>query len=178
MPHLLLLHLRGRAVDRFADARVGAAAADVRSHVAIDLVVGRLRVSLEQRRRAHDLPRLAVAALRDVLLDPGLLHGRQRRAGRREAFDRRDLLPDGGGRGDLAGLDRRAVQVHRAGAALTDAAAVFRADEAERIAQHPEQRRRGIDVVADGMPAAVDGQSQHACSSKLVGPSRGARGGA
>ena len=54
--------------------------------------------------------------------------------------------------------------MHRASAALTDAATVLRADEPERVAQHPEQRRLRIDVVADGVRAAVDGETQHARS--------------
>ena len=44
---------------------------------------------LQQRRRLHDLARLAVAALRHLKVDPGLLHGM--RALGIEPFDRRDL---------------------------------------------------------------------------------------
>ena len=132
-------------------------------HVRVDLRVGRLRSACKQRRRAHDLPGLAVTALRDVLFDPGLLHGRQRRALRRQTLDRRDLLADRGGRGHLAGLNGCAVQVHRAGAALADAATVFRADQAKRVAQDPKQGGLRIDVVADGVRPAVDGEIEHAC---------------
>src|SRR6185436_12552126 len=39
--------------------------------------------------------------------------------------------------------------------------AVLRPDEAERVAQHPEQRCLRVDVVADRMRTPVDGQSQH-----------------
>src|SRR5512146_1773997 len=62
--------LRG-AVDGRADARVGAAAADVAGHRLVDVGVARVRLGLEQRHRAHDLARLAVAALRHVVGDPG-----------------------------------------------------------------------------------------------------------
>ena len=63
-----------RAVDGRADALVGAAAADVAGHRGVDVGVGGLRLRGEQRRGRHDLAGLAVAALRHVELDPGLLH--------------------------------------------------------------------------------------------------------
>ena len=55
-----------------------------------------------------------------------------------------------------------AVDVHRAGAALTDAAAIFRAGEVERIPDRPQQRRvrRNVEIVLD----AVDCQL-HAVSA-------------
>src|SRR2546425_7267624 len=74
----LLDHL-GRQVHARADALVGAAAADV-GHRRVDIGVARLRVFPEQRGGRHDLPGLAVAALRHVERRPGALHGM--RAGR------------------------------------------------------------------------------------------------
>src|SRR5579872_508657 len=85
----LRLAVAGRGVDRGADARVGAAAADVR-HGVVDVGVGRLRVLLEQRRGRHDLARLAVAALRHVVREPRLLH-RMALAVARQALDGHDL---------------------------------------------------------------------------------------
>src|SRR5262245_30008440 len=69
-------HVHGRA-----NALVGSAPADV-GHRVVDVLVSGLRVALEQRRRGHDLPGLAIAALRDVDRGPRLLHGM--RARRRE----------------------------------------------------------------------------------------------
>src|SRR5438067_353630 len=63
----------GCHVDRFADALIGAAAADV-GHRFVDVLVGRPRLLLQERRRRHDLAGLAVAALRHVDRGPGLLH--------------------------------------------------------------------------------------------------------
>src|SRR3989442_6919321 len=95
-PPLCLLHFVRRALDGGDDLVVGAATADVAVHVGDDLLARRLFVLGEQRRRGHDLPGLAVAALRHLLGDPCLL---QRMLGRRrKAFDRGDLLP--GDRGD------------------------------------------------------------------------------
>ena len=47
---------------------------------------------------------------------------------------------------DRAGAHRRAIDMHRAGAALGDAAAVFRAGQAGLLADRPQQRRARVDV--------------------------------
>src|SRR5438270_3234521 len=129
-------------VDRRADTLIGAAAADV-GHRLVDVLVGGLRVLLQKRRGRHDLSRLAVAALRHVECRPCLLHGM--RAGGRKPLDGDDLVgglqrTDGNG----AGAPHFAVDMHRAGAALRDAAAVFGAGEAHLLADHPEQRGVGL----------------------------------
>src|SRR3974390_1269145 len=85
------LDARGRILDGGADLVVGPAAADVAAHRFVDVGVAGRAVLREESRRAHDLPGLAVAALRHVVLDPrGLdrLAGR----GRAHALDRRYLL--------------------------------------------------------------------------------------
>src|SRR3954467_6003712 len=157
----LRLAAGGRAtgchVDRFADALIGAAAADV-GHRRVNVLVGRPRVLLQERRRRHDLAGPAVAALRHVDRRPGLLH-RMRRV-RRKPLDGDDLV----GGLDAADRDRArahhfAVDVHRAGAALRDAAAVFGAREADMLADDPQERRVVLDAhVAD---LAVDVQLSH-----------------
>src|SRR5215213_9299260 len=63
-----------------ANALIGPAAADV-GHRLIDVGIGRLRLLLQQRRGRHDLPGLAVAALRHVNRGPGLLHRVRRASG-------------------------------------------------------------------------------------------------
>src|SRR5713226_2896123 len=125
----------GGGVDRLAHLLIGAAAADVRDG-AVDIGVGRLRVVLEQGRDRHDHPALAIAALRDIVVDPGLLHLVQRATGG-EALDRRDLLGADRTDRDRAGAHRDPVDVDRTGAALGDPAAVFRAGQADRVAHHP-----------------------------------------
>ena len=70
MSHLL----RGGA-DRGEDSLIGAATADVAGHPGDDLIVARVGGLVEQGRRRHDLPGLAVAALRHVVRAPCPLHG-------------------------------------------------------------------------------------------------------
>ena len=76
------------------NAVVGPTAADV-AHFAINFFIGRVRVGLQQRCGGHYLAGLAVAALGNVQIQPGLLQGMG--AIRREAFDRHDLLDLGEG---------------------------------------------------------------------------------
>src|SRR5437762_965572 len=92
------------------------AAADVAGHRGHDLLVGRVGALRQERRRLHDLARLAVAALRHLLGDPRLLEGMLPLGV--EPFDRRDLLSGGLGEGRLARPHRRAVEVDGARAAL------------------------------------------------------------
>ena len=58
-----------------------------------------------------------------------------------------------------AGAHRLAVDMHRAGAALRDAAAEFRAGQADHVAQHPKQRRIGLDI--DLLGRSVDFDRDH-----------------
>src|SRR5689334_1887210 len=62
------------ALDRAHDALVGPTAADVGAHMLHDLLARWLWIVLEQIGRAHDLPALAVAALRHPLGEPSLLN--------------------------------------------------------------------------------------------------------
>src|SRR4051794_21621610 len=65
--------LRGGADGRF-DALVAAAAAEIAGHRIHDVLVGRSGLRLEQGGGLHDLPGLAVAALRHAEIAPGDLH--------------------------------------------------------------------------------------------------------
>src|SRR3989475_3251189 len=95
----------GRVLDSLADSHISAAAADVPRHGGVDIAIARVGLGGEQRRRGHDLAGLAIAALRHLQLDPGLL----------------DLLAGGGGtawlgrRDALArpGRNRRGARAHR-----------------------------------------------------------------
>src|SRR4029450_9742519 len=60
------------ALDRAHDAWIGATTTDVAVHVGDDLLARGPFGLCQKLRRLHDLPRLAVAALRHLLGDPGL----------------------------------------------------------------------------------------------------------
>src|SRR6185437_1814379 len=125
-------------MNRLPDARIGSAPAQIAVHTSIDVLVAWMRVFGEQRSGGHDLAGLAIAALRDVDLSPGNLQ--RVLAVRRKPFDSSDA-PVCGARGRRHtrsyGLT---IQMNRASAALTDAAAVFRSMEVEYIPKHPEKR--------------------------------------
>src|ERR1700741_4671292 len=70
-PSSFLVEMLRGVRDRGTDARIGAASTDVAAHCGVDVITRGLRVGLEQRYRRHDLTRLAVATLGDVVLDPG-----------------------------------------------------------------------------------------------------------
>src|SRR5262249_3785537 len=126
----------GRHVYRSPDPRIRTAATDV-GHRVIDVLIGRLRLSLDQRCRGHDLTGLAVTALRHVHRRPGLLHGVG--AVRRQAFDGDDPVRGlHAADGEDAGADDLVVDVHRAGAALRDPAAVLGTGQADLLAGDPE----------------------------------------
>src|SRR5260221_795900 len=152
----LLRHVGGHVHAR-TDALVRPTAADV-GHGRVDVGVGRARVLLEQRTGRHDLARLAVAALRHVERRPGLLHRMGARSGK--PFDSDDAV--GGldrADGDGAGAPHLAVDVHGAGAALRDTAAVLRAGQTDLLADDPQERRPGLHLqVAD---LAVDVEFCH-----------------
>src|SRR5580765_8233453 len=150
-------------MDRFAHLLEGAAAADVRDR-GVDVRVGGLGLLLEQRLHRHDHSRLAVAALRHVVLDPGLLHLGEL-AALREAFDGGDLLAHRGAEREGAGAHGGAIDVHGARAALRDAAAVLGAGEPDLLADRPQQRLIGVDVDVENL--AVDGQLSHFVSPPL-----------
>ena len=63
-------HSRSRELNGLAYADVRHAAADAAGHYCINVLVRRIREILEQRRRLHDLSRLAVAALWNLQFEP------------------------------------------------------------------------------------------------------------
>src|SRR5439155_2267764 len=78
-------------LDGRADAGIRAAAANVARHARVDVPVGGMGLAREQCGSRHDLARLAVAALHDLEIEPGLLDPLAT-GGRAYAFDRGDVL--------------------------------------------------------------------------------------
>src|SRR5260370_13542758 len=109
-------------------------------------------------RSGHDLPRLAVAALHHLEIEPGLLHPLP---GRRftERLDRGDALADGRAHGRDPRARRLAVHVHGTGTAQSQPASELRAAHGEHIPQHPQERHIGRHV--HRMRDAVDPQRDH-----------------
>src|SRR5580693_3362006 len=130
-----LQELRG-VVNRSADANVGRATAQVAVHGEIDVVVVRTLDLLEQSRRGHDLPRLAVSALRHILGDPCSLDRVGLATG--QSLDGRDLAGADAGYRHRAGTQRLTVKKNRAGTALRHPAAELGAGQAKMVPQDPE----------------------------------------
>src|SRR5262249_11654777 len=63
----------GGLLDRLPNAQIRPAAADVAGHRGVDIGIGRMGIARQQRGGGHDLARLAVAALHDLPVEPGLL---------------------------------------------------------------------------------------------------------
>src|ERR1700704_2626919 len=100
----------------------------------LDLGVRRLLLLIEQRCRSHDPAVDAVAALRNLLLDIGLLD-RMRLFRRAEAGERHHLAGAHCRYRRHAGTHGLAVDMHGTGAALREAAAEMRIVEAKVVAQ-------------------------------------------
>src|SRR6266508_209856 len=83
----------GRVLDSRADSHIRTAAADVPRHGGVDVAISRVGIGGEQRRCGHDLPGLAIAALRHLQLDPGLLDLLAGWSGT-DGLDRGDALAD------------------------------------------------------------------------------------
>src|ERR1051326_2035965 len=128
-------------MNRSANALIRSATTKIAVHCSVDVGVSRLRLFHQQRGSGHDLSRLTVAALRDVLSRPRLLQ-RMSSVGR-ESFDRDDLLRLHRVERRRARANRFAVGENRARAAQSHAAAELRAGERELVAKNPEQRRVG-----------------------------------
>ena len=105
----------GSRQDRVHDRRVAGAAAEVARELGADLLLGRVRVLLEEEPRRHQDPRRAEPALEAEVLVEGLLERVERRAVR-ERLDRLDLVRRPPGRrasGTTAQAGRRAAPCRR-----------------------------------------------------------------
>src|SRR6202048_2482543 len=131
-------------VDRLAHLLEGAAAADICNRV-VNVLVGRFRLLLEKRCHGHDHSGLAIATLRNVVGNPGLLHLVQRSVGA-QPFNGGDLFARSLADHHAARAHRDAIDMDGTGAALCDAAAIFGAGQADILPDHPKQRRIRLDV--------------------------------
>src|SRR5690606_20111540 len=121
----------------------------------IDVGIARRGILREESGGRHELPRLAVAALRYFFGDPRGLEPLPDIA--LEPLDGSDALPRGGRDRRAARADRGAIELDRARAAERHAAAELGAGEIEIVPEHPEER--GVGRRVHRVAAAVDGES-------------------
>src|SRR5215471_12249803 len=152
-------HLRigdaGSLLDRRADTRIRAAAADVAGHSTIDVRIARLGSGSEQRACRHDLARLAIPALRHVEREPGRLDFLAGGGGA-DGFDGDDPLPDHRRNRRDARPRRLPVDVNGAGAAKSRAAAELRAGHGQHVAQRPKQGHIARNIEIAGLSVYVE----------------------
>src|SRR4051812_34383149 len=143
----------GRPADRRDDVLVARATADLTGDRDTDLLVGRVRIGVEQRAGGEHHARRAEAALQAVLLHEALLH-RIEHAALLHALDGAHLVPVGHRGEHGARLHRLAVEEDDAGAAVGRVAAPVRAGQLELVAQHVHEQHPRLDV--GGTRLAVD----------------------
>src|ERR1700744_1012199 len=146
----------GGTHGRAQDFDVRAASAKIMPQRFQHVRFGRLRFTNEQRLGAHDHAVETVAALRGLFRDERLLHRIGMVAGAK-TFERHHLASDAAFDRNDAGACRDAADQYGAGAALAEAATIFRSVQFEIVAQHVKQGSIGsrFDVAA----VAVDGQA-------------------
>src|SRR5512142_1242888 len=140
-----LLRRRLHGLD---DVLVAGAPAEVARHPVADLLLARVRVLLQQTVRARDHSRRAEAALQAVILVERLLQ-RVQLAALREALDRQDVGTFALHGEHRARLDRHAVQIDRARAAVRRLAADVWSGVLELLAQRMNQKLARLDDDVD-----------------------------
>ena len=149
---VLMMRLSCSAVDDVAYEEVSGATAEIAGHGFVDIGVGGVSFLSKQRGCGHDLSGLAIAALRNLFSDPGILDRMWTVCCK--TFDGENSLACRGCDGGLAGAGCNAVDLNGAGSAQTDTAAVFCACHVKQVAEHPEQRHLRIGIY--GLLAAVN----------------------
>ncbi len=131
---------------------VAGAAADVAFELLADgAVVEIVALAAHHVDRGHDHARRAVAALQAVIFAERFLHRMQRPVRRRQTLDGEHIGAFELQRQHGAGLDRLAVDVNDAGAALRGVAADMGAGQPQVFAQQLHQQRARIDIGGDGL---------------------------
>src|SRR5260370_1038247 len=135
----------GRFRDGSADSRIGPASTYIPAHRSIYKFTRRICVGCKQCNRRHDLSRLTVAALRNIVFDPRCLDGFRHFAGNR--LDGYDFATTNCRCRGYTGSDRLTVNVDGACATKGRPAPELGSFEAQRVSQRPEQRRIRIKTV-------------------------------
>src|ERR1700733_13585372 len=138
-------HLLLSAADRAQHPRVREAAAKDARHSFLDFFFRGLWILIEKNLGRENDAAQAITTLRGLLIDERLLNG-VRFLGGAQAFDSDDLGALHRSHFSSTGANRLSLNHYRAGSALSEAAAEFRAAQAEVVAQHVEQRSCRIDI--------------------------------
>lgn len=149
--------LSGCFVDGGAYAKIRPAATKVAGHGIVDIFIAGIGFVVQQRNGGHNLSALAITALGNLFVNPGLLN-RVQFSILSDSLDGGNLFANGSRDGGAAGSDGRSIEVNGAGAALGDAAAEFGSIQSEVIADNPKQG--GIFRCLDCVGFAVDGEFQ------------------
>ena len=124
-------------MNGFSNSGIGTAAADVAGHGRINVFICRFGLAVEQGCSRHDLTRLAITALRDLCINPGLLY--RVALVIRKSLNGGDLLGAGCCDGQGAGANGVAVEMNGTGSTLSNAAAIFSTGESYLIADDPKE---------------------------------------
>src|SRR5487761_460390 len=164
--------LLGRPQHRLHDVLVAGAAAQVAGQRPPHVFLGRVRVAVEQGLGGQHHARRAEPALEPVLLPETLLE-RVQLARRGQALHGGDLAAVDLHREHRAGLDRPAVDEHRAGTAVGRVAAPVRAGQPDAAAdqvgeQQPRLDLRHLLLAVDRDPDPADGKLIHCLVAEVV----------
>ena len=138
---------------RSPNPQIRPAAANMPAQRIIYIRIAGIRSFLQQRRARHDHSRLAIAALRNLGLEPGALQGM--RAIRRQSLDGQNLAVTDGRNPRGARSFRHAINMHSASPAKRLPAPKFRPSQLQRIAQNPQQRRIRTHIHGQILPIHV-----------------------
>src|SRR5436190_7627118 len=144
-------------MNRAADALIRPTTADVPRHAVVNVCIAGICILTQQDGSGHNLSGLTIPALRDILSYPRLLQ--RTREVRRQPFDSHDFFARRTGQCRYTRTHRLAIKVYRAGATQCHATAELGSSELKFFPQHPQERRRGIDVELVFLP--VDGERGH-----------------
>jgi len=135
---------RAHVLNRGDDIRVRAAPAQIPAHALADVIITSSTWLPQERQRGHDLPGGAIAALKAVVIEEGLLH-RMQLVAFGQTFDGGNVLSlRGDGQGET-GQHAPPIDVDSARAALAVIATFLRTGEVQMLTQRVEQRRAWIE---------------------------------
>jgi hypothetical protein len=130
-------------MNGFTNSHIRTTPADI-THGCIDVFIGGVGLSFQQRNCRHHLSALAITTLGNVHFIPGLLHGVI--AVFAQPFNGSDLVGAHSGDRIGAGADSMVIHQHSAGAALGNTATKLGAYQVQFIAQNPQKRRIGQNI--------------------------------